>query len=52
MNMVNLADIPNVAHLSNEEQAVYGIHDILRADGKEAAKSPTSSVAMHPPVSL
>ena len=50
MNMMNLADIPNVAHFSIEEQAVYDIHDILRADCKAAAKCPKRSVAMHPSI--
>ncbi|KAK3045424.1 hypothetical protein LTR09_012975 [Extremus antarcticus] len=43
---VDLAQITAVAHLSNEEQAVYDIHDILRAYYKVAIKRFTDNVVL------
>lgn len=36
--VVNLAEVAAVAHLGNEEQAIYDIHDILKAYYKVAIK--------------
>ena len=45
-NMVDLAQITAAAHLSNEQQAVYDIHDILRAYYKVAIKRFTDNVVL------
>jgi hypothetical protein len=43
---VDLAQITAAAHLSNEEQAVFDIHDILRAYYKVAIKRFTDNVVV------
>lgn len=43
---VTLSQNQRVTHLSNEDQAVYGVHDILKAYYEVALKGFTDSVFM------
>lgn len=45
--VINLAQVAAVAHLSNEEQAIYDIHNILKAYYKVAIKCFTDNVMLH-----